>query len=96
MINLDLRTKFLRERGSFDVGSTYNIMKANDGSMNSRTLNSTFRLAYAIKNFLKGYVNPSVAIRGTYLKVIDRVYSQSNKDELLLMLVLTAAMPYSF
>lgn len=96
MINLDLRTKFLRERGSFDVGGTYNIMKANDGSMNSRTLNSNFRLAYAIKNFLKGYVNPSVAVRGTYLKVIDRVYSQSNKDELLLMLVLTAAMPYSF
>ena len=96
MINLDLRTKFLRERGSFDVGSTYNIMKANDRSTNSRTLNSNFRLAYAIKNFLKGYVNPTVGLRGTYLKVIDEVYSQSNKDEFLLMFVLTAAMPYSF
>jgi hypothetical protein len=96
MINLDLRTKFLRERGSFDVGGTYTIMKASDGSMNNKMLNSNFRLAYAIKNFLKGYVNPTIGLRGTYLKVIDKVYSQSNKDELLLLLVLTAAMPYSF
>ena len=96
MLNLYLRTKFLRERGSFDLGGTYTIMKASDRSMNNRTLNSNFRLAYAIKNFLKGYVNPTIGFRGTYLKVIDKVYAQSNKDEFLLMLVLTAAMPVSF
>jgi hypothetical protein len=95
-VNLDLRTRFFRERASFDIGSSYNVMKADDGSMNNKTLNSNFRLAYAFRNFLKGYVNPTVALRGTHLKVTDKVYSQSNKDEFLLMFVLTAAMPYSF
>ena len=53
-INLDIRTKFLQDKGAFDVGGTYNITKANDGSTDNRNLNTNFRLAYNIKGIIKG------------------------------------------
>lgn len=95
-INLDIRTKFLKEKGAFDVGGTYNITKANDGSVNSRNLNTNFRLAYNIKGLLKGFLNPTIALRGTYMKNIDEVYSQSTNDEFILFLVLATSIPFSF
>jgi hypothetical protein len=95
-INLDVRTKFFKERGSFDIGSTYNIVKTNDGSVDNRNLNSNFRLAYNIKGLLKGFVNPTIALRGTYLKITDENYSRSNKDEFILFLVLATSVPFSF
>lgn len=95
-INLDVRTKFFQEKMSFDVGGTYNITKANDGSVDSRNLNTNFRLAYNIKGLLKGFLNPAIALRGTYMKNIDEVYSQSTKDEFILFLVLATSVPFSF
>ena len=95
-INLDIRTKFLKEKGAFDVGGTYNITKANDGSVNSRNLNTNFRLAYNIRGLLKGFLNPTIALKGSYMKNIDEVYSQSTKDEFILFLVLATSMPFSF
>lgn len=53
-VNLDLRTKFFRDRAFFDLGGTYNIIKDDKGSVNTRNLVANFRLAYAIKNFLRG------------------------------------------
>jgi hypothetical protein len=94
-INLDLRTRFLKERGSFDVGSTYNIVKANDGSVNTSTLNTNFRLAYNIKNLLKGFLNPTIALRGTYMKLTDEINSRSDRDEFLMFLVLSTTTPFS-
>lgn len=95
-VNLDVRTKFLKEMGSFDVGGTYNVTKANDGSVNTRNLNTNFRLAYNIKGLLKGFMNPTIALRGTYIKNIDEVYSQSTNDEFILFLVLATSIPFSF
>jgi len=95
-INLDVRTKFFKERGSFDIGSTYNIVKTNDGSVDNRNLNTNFRLAYNIKGLLKGFLNPTIALRGTYMKNKDEVYSQSTKDEFILFLVLATSVPFSF
>lgn len=95
-INLDLRTKFLREKASFDVGGTYNIIKADNSSINTRNLNTNFRFAYNIKNLLKGYVNPTVALRGTYMKITDKVNRSSDRDEFTLFLVLATTIPFSF
>jgi hypothetical protein len=95
-INLDLRTKFLKERGSFDIGGTYNITKADNSSINTRNLNANFRLAYNIKNLLKGYLNPSVALRGSYMKITDKVNRSSDRDEFTLFLVLATSIPFSF
>jgi len=95
-VNLDLRSKFFREKVSFDVGGTYNIMKADNGSVNSRNLMANFRLAYSIKEFLRGYVKPTIGLRGTYMKITDKVNPGSNRDEFTLFLVLATVMPFSF
>lgn len=95
-VNLDLRTKFFKERASFETGCTYSIAKADNGSSNSRILNANFRLAYQIKGFLKYFHKPSIALRGSYMKINDKVNPASNKDELTLFLVLATTIPFSF
>jgi hypothetical protein len=95
-INMDVRTKFFNDGLTFDVGGTYNIMKVNDDSTDNRNLSTNFRLAYNIKDFLKGYVNPTIALRGTYTKFTDNVYPSSNRDEFVLFLVLATTIPFSF
>ncbi len=95
-INTDLRTSFFQQKVSFDVGGTYNIIKADDDSIDTRNLNVNFRLVYNIKEFLNGLVKPTIAIRGTYMKITDRVYSSSNSDEFTLFLVLSTIVPFSF
>jgi hypothetical protein len=95
-ITLDIRTLFLRERASFDIGGTYNIIKANDNSVDSHTLDAHFRLAYSMKDFFKGYLNPIIAIRSTYLKITDEIYPSSNRDEFVLFLVLETTIPFAF
>ena len=95
-ITLDLRSKLFRQSMSFDVGGTYSIIKTDDGTVDSRNLNANFRLAYNIKNLLKGYVNPSIGLRGTYLKMTDRINPGSDSDEFTLFLVLATSVPFSF
>lgn len=95
-INLDLRTKFFREKASFDVGGTCIIAKADDGSANTRNLNAKFRLSYSLKEYLKGILNPSIALRGTYMNITDKINHGSNRDVFTLFLVLATSMPFSF
>ena len=95
-INLDLRTRFLNERASFDVAGTYNIVKADNGSVDSRNLNANFRLGYVIKEILGGFVKPTIAIRGTYMKNTDNVFPGADRDEFTIFLVLATSTPFSF
>ncbi len=95
-LNLDLRTRFFRERVTFDVGGTYNIIKADNGSTDSRNLNTNFRLAYNIKEFFKGLMNPTIALRGAYMKITDKINRSSDRDEFTLFLVLATSVPFSF
>jgi len=95
-INLDLRTKFFREKLSFDVGSTYNIIKADNGSTNSCNLNTNFRLAYNAKEIFRGLMNPTIALRGAYMKITDKINWSSDSDEFTLFLVLATSVPFSF
>jgi hypothetical protein len=95
-INLDLRTKFLHEKASFDVGGTYNIVKASDDSSNNKSLNINCRVAYIIKNLIKGYLSPEIALRGSYNKYIDDVNKGADKDKFSIFLVFATAVPFSF
>lgn len=95
VINPDVRTKFFRGKASFDLGGGYNIVKADDGSTSSRTLNANFRLGYEIEDILKNLVRPVIALKGTYQHLTDRVLPTSNK-EFTLFLVLATTTPFSF
>jgi hypothetical protein len=95
-VNLDMRTTFLRDKASFDVGSTYSIIKGDRDTADNKTLSTNFRLAYDIKGVLKGFLNPVVALRGTYMKVTDDISPLADRDEFTILLVLAATMPFSF
>ncbi|MBI5641312.1 MAG: hypothetical protein HZA17_12900 [Nitrospirae bacterium] len=95
-VNLDLRSRFFKERVSFDVGGTYLISKANNGSLDMRNLNANFRLSYNLQAFLKKIMKPSIGVRGTYIKITDRINPIANRDEFTLFLVLATVMPFSF
>lgn len=94
--NLDLRTKFLNQRATFDIAGTYTITKANDGSTNTRNLNGTVQLAYDLGKFIKDYAKPVIALKATYSKITDKINSLSDRDEFVLYLVFTTNMPFSF
>ncbi len=94
-VNLDIRGRTYHQRVSYELGGTYNRVKARDGSSEIDTLNTNFRISYLLARNLWGYVNPSVGIRGLYNKSNDRVSSGEN-EELVLLLVLTADIPFSF
>jgi hypothetical protein len=95
-MNLDLRTRLFRDSAFFDLGGTYNIIRADNGSVNTRNLVANFRLAYKIKKFLKGYLRPTIGLRGTYLRITDKINPGSDRDEFTLFLVLATTMPFSF
>ncbi len=94
--NLDLKTKFLNQKATFDVAGTYTITKANDGLTNTRNLNGTVQLAYDLAKFVRDYLKPVIALKATYSKITDKISSSNNRDEFVLYLVFTSNIPFSF
>lgn len=95
-ISPSVTTKFLRDKASCNLAGTYSIIKADNGSANSRNLNANFTLGYSLKEYFKGYLDPTISLKGSYLKNTDKVNSSLNKDEFILFLVLATTMPFSF
>jgi hypothetical protein len=94
-MNMDLRSTFINRKFGFDLGGTYSIMKTDNGSMDAKNLNANFRLAWNIKEYFKSLLNPTLALRGVYSKINDRINTGANRDELTLFLVLTTSTPFS-
>ena len=95
--SIDIRTKFFSERASFDVGGTYALAKADDASANNETWNGRAALSYSFADYLKKYgVRPVASLRGSYLKITDKVNPVSNKDEFTALLVLELSVPVFF
>ncbi|MHB8882857.1 MAG: hypothetical protein ACYC69_15270 [Thermodesulfovibrionales bacterium] len=95
-ISLDLRSKFFKERVTFDVGSSYNITQTNDGLTDLTNLTANFRLGYLLANRFMGLLNPTIAVRATYMQTTDRINHASDLDAFSAFLVLTTAVPFSF
>jgi hypothetical protein len=93
-LNLDLRGKAYHQRISYELAGTYNYSRASDGSSEQYTLNTNFRTSCLLAKNLWGYLNPSVGVRGEYRKMHDMVYDQKS-DELILLFVFTANIPFS-
>jgi hypothetical protein len=97
-VNLDTRTRFLEDKGAFDVGGSYVITKASDDSADNRNLTVNCRLSYTLKeleNLMKGYVKPAVAVTGTYTSFVDELPGAPHRDEYSIFLQLTTAIPVS-
>lgn len=93
---MDVRSKWLQDMLSADASATYSINKTNNGSMNMHNLMANFRLAYDLTRFTKDFMRPNIALRGTYMKTIDKISHQSDRDAFALFLVLSTSVPFVF
>jgi hypothetical protein len=94
-LTLDIRGGFLNNKISYEVAGTYNDTKSNDGFTRMDSYNSNFRVSYLIGDKMWEFLNPTVALRGQYNKMNDRVWDRSSED-LVILLALSTTMPFSF
>lgn len=92
-LGFDGRSQFFQARVTAEVGGAWVLTRTSDRSQDSRTVNGTFRLAYNPGAFLSGHFVPSVAFRGVYDRLDDRVNPASDRDDWTLFLTLTAEIP---
>ncbi len=95
-IGLNLKKDFLDKKLVFDSANTYTSGKTDDGSSNSRTLMLTGTLSYNLKEYFKNALEPTVGLKGSYMKIVDKVNSVNDKEEIRCFLVLTIAAPFIF
>jgi hypothetical protein len=93
--SMNMGTKFLRDKASFDAGGTYTDSKTDSGTMHTKDLNLNARVGYSLKELIKGWIDPTIALRSAYHKITDRVNPDADRDEFTLFLVLSVNMPFS-
>jgi uracil phosphoribosyltransferase len=49
-----------------------------------------------MKDYFKGGLDPSVALKSSYIKIVDNVNSDNEKEEIRIFLVVTVAAPFIF
>lgn len=94
-ITIDMKKTFLNDKVSFDLSGTYNIVKADDGSVDNRSLNVNLNMAYKLPTYFQGYLTPVIYLRGNYSKTMDDVYSTSD-ETYQIYLVFSTTLPFSF
>jgi hypothetical protein len=90
---LNLFAKFFSDQLSFDTGSTYTLVKAGDNSVDTRQLNVTANLSYAMKQMFKDIINPALTLRSSYVNTKDKVNPLVDGNSFGLFLVLTVDAP---
>ncbi len=90
---LDGRAQFLAARLTAELGSTWAFTKASDRSQDNRNLTGSFRVGYNFADMLSVFFRPSVAFRGTYVRVDDDIMPAADRDEWTLFLSIAAEVP---
>jgi hypothetical protein len=95
-MGLNIRTNFIKKKLSLEAAETYSIIKNSDNTMNTRNINTNFRINYDIGKFIKGLLTPSLAVMGNYSRLTDKLHAEANNNLFTVMIVLTTSLPYSF
>lgn len=90
---LNLFAKFFSDQLSFDTGSTYTLVKAEDNSVDTRQINVTANLSYVMKQLFKDIINPALTLRSSYVNTKDKVNPFVDGNSFGLFLVLTVDAP---
>ena len=93
---LNIRKDFLDKKLVFDSANTFTKGRTDDRSSDIRTLNLTGTLSYNLKEYFRNAVEPTVALRNSYMKIVDKINSVNDKEEIRCFLVLTLAAPFLF
>ncbi|RJQ50209.1 MAG: hypothetical protein C4538_00495 [Nitrospiraceae bacterium] len=92
---LNLYSRFFNDRIAFDAGGTYTIVRNDSDTLKTNDFNGTLRVGYNMKHCLKWLTDPMVALRGQYVRHVDKVDHSADGDEFLLFLVLSTTIPIS-
>lgn len=92
-LGLDGRAQFFRSRVTAEAGGSWVFNRNSDRSQENRALNGTFRIAYSPGALLSGQFVPTVAFRGLYDRLDDKVTPASDRDNWTLFLTITAEIP---
>jgi len=95
-VGLNLRKDFFDKKLVFESANTYTKTKTDSRVADMSTLNLTGTLSYSLKEFFKNALEPTVGLRGSYLKIIDEVNATNEKKEIRCFLVFTLAAPFVF
>jgi hypothetical protein len=91
----DIQGRVWEEKITYGLGGTLDITKASDDSIDQRSVNIYYTLNYLIGKNIWGYLNPALGLRGEYNVTNDRLNNEKTRDYLL-MLTITASVPFSF
>lgn len=92
---LDLRGNLYQGKVTYEFSGTFNRMKASDDTMETDMYSANTQVAYHFLQEWAGFLNPSVGVRGLYIRTNDKVADQDN-DEFALLLVLSTSMGFAF
>jgi hypothetical protein len=95
-VGLNLKKDFLDKKLVFDSANTFTKIKADDRSSDTKTLNLTGTLSYNLKEYFSNVLEPTVGLRSSYMKIIDKVNSVNDKEEVRCFLVFTLTAPFLF
>jgi len=90
---LNLFARFFSDQLSFDTGSTYTLVKAEDNSVDTRQINVTANLSYVMKQLFKDIINPALTLRSSYVNTKDKINPFVDGNSFGLFLVLTVDAP---
>jgi hypothetical protein len=90
------RKSFFNGQLTFDTANTFTKGKADDGTSDQKTTVLTGTVSYSLKNYCRNYFDPSIGLRSSYTKIVDRITPDNQKEETRVFLVLTIAAPFSF
>lgn len=96
MGSMNLYSRFFRDRLTFDLGTTYTVTRSDDDAVKTDILNGNFRVGYNLKDQIRWLVDPTIALRGSYLRQRDENNHRTDREEFLMFLVLSTAIPFSF
>ncbi|RJQ14991.1 MAG: hypothetical protein C4560_11120 [Nitrospiraceae bacterium] len=92
---LNFYSKFFDDRMAFDAGGTYTAVRNSDDTVKTNDFNSTVRVGYNMRHLVNWLVDPTISLKGQYVRHKDDVDDSNDSDEFLLFLVLSTIMPVS-
>jgi hypothetical protein len=96
LISLQAMGKTYYNRITYELGSSYNVLKATDNSADNRILSGTFRVGYSLAKYFLQLLNPSIALKGVYNNITDQVNPSAGRDDFSIFLVFSSTFPFSF
>lgn len=87
IISMSIQGRLPNDKLTYALGGTLDFTSTSDDLMDQRTNSYYFNLDYKLDGFLRGYVVPSIGLRGESNEIHDRTTDQTLRDYAFLLTV---------